>query len=115
MRYLLALLIAGPAFAQEYAVRAGDETFAAEALERRLSGRSLVFYDDGRSEYYPDGRYTYTYAGDGGTAYGYWRVTEAGEVCVDFVTGFSRCDLYVMNGGRLLLLTDKGARFPVRP
>ncbi|MGP6087743.1 hypothetical protein [Antarctobacter jejuensis] len=115
MRILFALLIAGPVFAQGYTLREGDQPFGAEALEGRLSGQVLVFFDDGQSEYYPDGRYTYTYAGDGGTAYGYWRVTGAGEVCVDYVNGFSRCDLYVMNGGRLLLLDDKGARYPVRP
>lgn len=115
MRYLFALLLAGPAFAQTYALRPEDRPFDAAALEARLSGQVLTFFDDGQSRYFADGRYTYTYAGAGGTAHGYWRTTDKGEVCVDFVNGFSRCDLYVMNDARLLLLDDKGARFPVRP
>lgn len=115
MRLLIALLVATPALAQGYDVRPSDSVFDAQALDARLSGQVLTFYDDGQSEYYEDGRYTYTYAGDGGTAYGYWRITEDGAVCVEFVNGFARCDLYVMNGTRLLLLDGGGARFPVRP
>jgi hypothetical protein len=112
---LLAAGIAAPVGADSYALRAGDERLDAQAMRSRLSGHVLTFYDDGQSEYYVDGRYTYTYAGDGGTAYGYWRVTEDGAVCVDFVNGFARCDLYVMNGVRMILLDERGDRYPVRP
>ncbi|KUF09436.1 hypothetical protein [Pseudoponticoccus marisrubri] len=112
---LLALLIAGPAFAQGFDLRAGDAPLTGEALRERLTGRTVTFYDDGQSEYYPDGRYTYTYAGQGGTAYGYWRIDAEGAVCIDFVNGFARCDLYVRNAGRLVLLDAAGERFPARP
>ena len=115
MKFIFALLIAGPASAEGYDLRAGDTQLTATALEVRLRGQIVTFYDDGASEYYDDDRYTYTYANDGGTAYGYWRIAEDGAVCVDFVNGFARCDIYVMNDGRLMLLDAGGSRFPVRP
>ena len=98
-----------------YAQRDSDTALTVQALQTRLFGQILTFYDDGQSEYYPDGRYTYTYAGNGGTAYGYWRIEADGAVCVDFVNGFARCDRYVMAGAQLVLLDEKGARYPVRP
>ncbi len=110
-----AFVLAEPAAAQSYALREGDAPLGPAALETRLRGDTLTFFDDGQSRYFEDGRYTYTYAGDGGTAYGYWRISGEGRVCVDYVNGFSRCDLYVMNAGRLLLLDEDGSRFPVRP
>ena len=89
--------------------------FGADALHTRLSGQIATFLYDGQPEYCPDGRYTYTYSEDGGTAYGYWRIAEDGAVCVDFVNGFSGCDFYAMNGGRLLIPDASGAGFPARP
>jgi hypothetical protein len=115
MRFLIALLIAGPACAQDYEFREGDAPLTAAALEQRLRGNVVTFFDDGQSEYFEDGRYTYTYANNGGTAYGYWQIDGDGAVCIAFVNGFSRCDFYVMNGTRLLLLDNGGSRFPVRP
>ncbi|MDJ0822291.1 MAG: hypothetical protein QNJ09_10855 [Paracoccaceae bacterium] len=108
------LVCATGVLAEPFAMRSGDIGFDPDAMRDRLSGQILTFYDDGQSEYYVDGRYTYTYANDGGTAYGYWRVEDTGAVCIDFVNGFSRCDLYVRNGDRLLLIDENGARFPVR-
>lgn len=116
MRMLLFLLLSATTLhAQGFGMRDGDTTMTGAALEDRISGQVLTFYDDGKSEFYTDGRYSFTYAGDGGTAYGYWRMEDSGAVCVDFVNGFSRCDLFVMNAGRMLLLDEKGNRYPVRP
>lgn len=113
---LLAVLLAGPAFAQPaYDLRDDDVRFDIAALTERLSGNTVTFFDDGQSEYYTDGRYTYTYANDGGTAYGYWRIESDTQVCIDYVNGFSRCDLYVTNGDRMILLDERGERYPVRP
>lgn len=111
----LALLIATAAQAQGFDQRDSDTAFSKDALVARISGQILTFYDDGKSEYYPDGRYTYTYAGDGGTAYGYWEISDDATVCIAFVNGFSRCDVYVKDGDRLVMLDEKGARYPVRP
>ena len=112
--FVICLLWAGSALADPFVMRSGDIVFDPDAMRERLSGQILTFYDDGQSEYYTDGRYTYTYADNGGTAYGYWRVEDNGAVCIEFVNGFSRCDLYVRNGDRLLLIDENGARFPVR-
>ena len=110
------LALASPGFAQElpFAAVDGDEALAENALQQRLSGQTLTFYDDGVSKYYVDGRYSYTYAQDGGTAYGYWSISN-GAVCVEFLNGFSRCDMIVQNGNRLILLDERGDRYPIRP
>ncbi len=111
---LLAVIVATPLVAQDYRARDGDVLFGNAELSARLSGRTLVFFDDGQSVYQADGKYQYTYGG-GGTWYGYWDVKDGSFVCVTFVTGVERCDQIVENDGRLVVLTDQGARFPVRP
>ena len=115
-KLVTALCLLAPAvYAEDWADRAGDQSLSIKALEARLIGQTVTFYDDGQSYYFPDGRYTYTYANDGGMAYGYFDLGENGQVCVEFLNGFSRCDRYVQAGDRLVLLTQKGERFPVRP
>ena len=111
--WVLAMLVAAPVAAQEWNSRDEDRAFDAAALHARLAGQTLVFFDDGRSVYDADGKYRYTYGG-GGTWYGYWRAGAGSVVCVTFVTGVERCDRIVENGGRLVVLTGKGERFPVR-
>ncbi|MGR3760819.1 hypothetical protein ACUXV3_11910 [Roseobacteraceae bacterium NS-SX3] len=117
MRYLVPLILclAGPATAADWALRTGDEPFSRSELAA-LSGQSFTFFDDGESRFGADGAYSYTYsaANGGGTAWGSYRIAGDGSVCVDFVSGFARCDLYVRNGGRVILITEKGERFPVR-
>lgn len=108
-------LMAGPTIAQDFKTKDGDEIFDQFALAETLAGKVLVFYDDGKSQYYDDGRYSYTYAGDGGTAYGYWDVSENGAVCITFLNEATRCDLYVMNGKRMIMIDENSNRFPVRP
>ncbi|MCC1490995.1 hypothetical protein [Cognatishimia sp. F0-27] len=114
-RPALLLLVLAPfaALAEPFALRDGDVALPDPAA--RFAGQSITFFDNGVSAFYEDGRYTYTYANDGGTAYGYWRISETGAVCIDYVNGFARCDLYVENAGRLILLDEKGDRYPVRP
>lgn len=99
--------------AQDWKGQNGDKPFDVPGLFAQLSGQTLVFYDDGRSVFERNGQYQYTYGG-GGTWYGHWQVTEDSVVCVTFVTGVERCDRIVENGGRLVMQTADGMRFPVR-
>lgn len=117
MRLVFCLCLVLPAqvaLAQDWALRAGDEPLSLAQLDALSDGASVTYYDDGTSEYSAGGAYSYTYADGGGTAFGVFRVTEDGEVCVDYRNGFSRCDLFVRKNGVLVLLTEKGERFPVR-
>jgi len=41
-------------------------------------------------------------------------IGDAGMVCVTYDSGPERCDMFVMSGDRLVLLTDSGERYPVR-
>ena len=43
-----------------------------------------------------------------------FEIGEQGQICIQYRNGFGRCDTYVRNAGRLVLLTEKGERFPVR-
>ncbi|WP_323767596.1 hypothetical protein [Marinovum sp.] len=115
MRFLFVLCLAATPLAADPLARDSDREIGSDALDNRLRGARIAFYDGGVSEYYDDGRYTYTYADQGGTGYGYYEVSGDSRVCIDFVNGFSRCDLYVLDAqGRLVVITEKGDRFPVR-
>ena len=110
----LCLVLSTPAVAQDWALRAGDRVLSHEEVEALTSGQTLVFYDDGRSMYSAGGAYSYTYA-SGAAAFGHYEIRPDGTVCIAYVNGFGRCDRYVEAAGRIVLLTEKGLRFPVRP
>lgn len=108
-------MMACPALAQDWALRSGDRVLGQAEVARLVEDRTLVFFDDGRSRFSSGGAYSYTYANGGGTAFGTFEVGADGTVCIAFRNGFSRCDRYVDAGGRVVMLTQKGERFPVRP
>ena len=112
---LILCVMAAPVAAQDWFLRDDDTRIGLEALDERLRGQVLTFFDDGQSRFFEDDRYTYTYPNGGGVAYGYYAVNEDGTVCIEFINGFSRCDLFVENAGRLILVTEDGQRFPIRP
>ena len=60
---LAMMALAAPAMAQDWKTHPEDTPFNQEALTQRLSGQTLVFYDDGRSIFETDGKYNYTYGG----------------------------------------------------
>lgn len=99
--------------AQEWAQRSGDRALSREEVAELTGGRTLVFYDDGRSKFSVGGAYSYTYA-SGESAFGRYRVEPDGTVCIAYRNGFGRCDRYVERAGRIVMLTEKGERFPVR-
>lgn len=111
---ILSAFIATGATAQDWAELDGDTRMTGQALADLTNGHVLTFYDDGQSSYGADGSYSYTYAG-GDSATGRFSITDDGLVCVAFDNGRSRCDRFVQSRGRVVLLTAKGDRFPVRP
>ncbi|MGR3639829.1 hypothetical protein [Alterinioella nitratireducens] len=111
---VLFLLLASPAVAQEWFMRAGDVLFSEVELSDRLRGNTITFHDGGEARFFEDESYSYTYANGGGTAQGQYKVNDDSTVCIDFANGFSRCDLYVLNGERLVMATEDGVRFPIR-
>lgn len=117
MKAILTLVIclaAVPLHAAEWAVRKSDQSLTREEVDRLTAGQTIIFYDGGRSKYSVGGSYSYTYA-SGESAYGQYSIAEDGTVCVAYRNGFGRCDRYVRNGDRVILLTETGLRFPVRP
>lgn len=117
MRTLLCLffgLVALPTLAAEWALNETDRILNRQEVDALTAGQTLVFYDDGQSKYSVGGAYSYTYA-SGESAFGRYEIEEDGTVCIIYRNGFSRCDRYVQSGARIILLTEKGLRFPVRP
>lgn len=118
MRFVIyaLLLSAGAAQAQEFNPRSTDLVLDADSMADRVVGRTHEFFDGGVSFFSVSGTYTYTYDG-GRRAYGQYELQDSGAggvVCSSFDNGFSRCDMYVDDGTRLVLLTEDGTRFPVR-
>ncbi|MFL4469902.1 hypothetical protein ACERZ8_08515 [Tateyamaria armeniaca] len=111
----LLLFLATPVAAQDWAFRSSDTVLDRSAVLTLVEGHTLIFFDDGQSKFSAGGAHSYTYANGGGTAFGRFDVAEDGLVCIAYRNGFSRCDRYVENAGRYVLLTEKGERFPIRP
>ncbi|SLN74232.1 hypothetical protein [Ruegeria meonggei] len=109
---ILALLAAGPLWAAEWPTKPGDVPLSSVELDG-LAGRTLTFYDDGQSKFSAGGAYSFTYA-SGDSAFGTYSIAEDGSVCIAYRNGFTRCDLYVRSGERLILIDEKGDRYPVR-
>lgn len=117
MRIALALflsLCAVCASAADWALRETDRVLSRDEVETLTTGRTIVFYDDGQSKYSAGGAYSYTYA-SGESAFGRYEIAEDGTVCIAYNNGFGRCDRYVQSGDRIVLLTENGLRFPIRP
>ncbi|MDA7964824.1 hypothetical protein [Ruegeria sp.] len=113
IRFLtFAIFAASPLWAADWATRPGDVQLTPDELSA-LAGRTLTFYDDGQSRFSEGGAYSYTYA-SGESAFGTYSIAEDGSVCIAYRNGFSRCDLYVRSGERLILIDEKGDRYPVR-
>ncbi|WP_170575523.1 hypothetical protein [Ruegeria atlantica] len=110
---ILGVLAASPVWAAEWHMKPGDVPLTPAELDA-LAGRTLTFYDDGQSKYSAGGAYSYTYA-SGESAFGTYSIAEDGSICIQYRNGFSRCDLYVYSGERLILIDQKGDRYPVRP
>ena len=110
---LLLCTLAAPAFAQD-GLRPGDQVLDQAGLTALLSGQIIEFHDGSKSRYGHDGDYGYTYTDDGPVWSGRYEVADESRVCVAFDNGSSRCDLFVRNGERIVLINADGTRFPVR-
>ena len=82
-------------------------------LTLAVTGQRLVFYDDATARFADDGKYAYTYE-DGGTWLGLYETMTDSSICITFVTGVTRYDLYVRADERLVLVTAESMRFPIK-
>ncbi|MEM1374230.1 MAG: hypothetical protein AAGF78_07605 [Pseudomonadota bacterium] len=116
MRYLIFLLMVSsgaPSVASAQGLREGDAVLGDAEMRLEVRGSTHTFFDGGQSFFSVTDSYSYTYP-DGAVAYGRYELRTGGIVCTFFTHGFERCDTYVRNGGRLVLIDAAGVRFPVR-
>lgn len=115
MRLLLLLLfIPAAGLAGEFTLLKGDQALSMEQVSDLTRNGRLEFYEGGRSRYSVGGAYSYSYK-DGGTAFGRFEIRPDGAVCVTFRNGRDRCDRFVRSHGRLVMITQTGDRYPIRP
>lgn len=105
-------VIACPVAAQ--GIRDDEKTLNIIELDGALSGQAVEFYDGSKARYMSDRGYSYTYQEGEPPFVGTYEPRDDSQVCVEFDNGFSRCDMYVMAGERLVLIIADGTRFPVR-
>lgn len=110
---IFSLVFGSSAFAQD-SLRDSEEIIAQSQLSGLLSGHIVEFFDGSKSTFGSDGGYSYTYTDDGPIWAGRYMVEDQSRVCVDFDNGSRRCDRYVRDGERLVLITVDGTRFPIR-
>ena len=114
MKQLFALVacLAMPAFADGH--RSSDVILDHAGMKALLSGKTVTFFDGSKSTYSSDGTYGYTYTDDGPVWRGQYTLDDNSRVCVVFDNEETRCDMFVMDGDRAILITRDGTRFPVR-
>jgi len=113
---LLAFLLLLPtaAIASDFAVLKGDTPLTREEVIALTQTHLVEFYEGGQSRYSVGGSYSYTYQ-SGGTAFGKFEVGPEGAICIKYRNGRNRCDRFVRSHGRLVMITQTGDRFPIRP
>ena len=117
MRSLIAFLLSTVAAAAQsnLPVQSGETALTRVEVIALTTDATLVFYDNGQSKFSTGGAYSYTYANDGGTAFGVYRIAPDGVVCIDYRNGRTRCDRYVRSRDRIVMVTETGDRYPIRP
>ena len=117
MKYAVLLIaLATPVAAQDYAVRSADIVLTSASLSDQILDRDLEYFDGGICRYDTNGAYAWTYADNngGGVHRSVHVMRDDGVVCITYDAGPTRCDMFVVSSGRLILLTDDGQRYPVR-
>ncbi|MDF1726722.1 MAG: hypothetical protein P1U53_03125 [Sulfitobacter sp.] len=115
MRILLSLLLLPlPLSAADYSLLAGDRVLEDAELTALTDREVVEFYEGGQSRYSADGGYSYTYQ-SGGRALGTYEIGTEGMICILFDNGRDRCDRFVTSHGRVVMITEEGERYPIRP
>jgi len=115
MRYLLPfVLMPGLALADGFALLKDDQLLSRQEVVEMTQGHLVEFFKGGQSRYSAGGAYSYTYQG-GGTAFGQYEIGPDGVICIVFNNGRDRCDRFVRSHGRLVMITQSGDRYPIRP
>lgn len=115
MRFLVFfLLLPTVGLAADFTLLKEDQALTPSEIEALVSDTVVEFYEGGQSRYSTGGAYSYTYK-SGGTAFGKFEVRPDGAICVLFNNGRDRCDFFVHSHGRVVMITQSGERYPIRP
>jgi hypothetical protein len=109
-----ALAAAASAVGAQSGLRDTDRPYGRAELVALLSEHAVEFHDGGVSRYRGDGAYSFKYTDTDRPYLGTYAVGEGGEVCVTFLSGSRRCDTFVADDQRMVLIIGDGTRFPVR-
>ncbi|MBO9453467.1 hypothetical protein J7426_24625 [Tropicibacter sp. R16_0] len=98
---------ASPKVAKSF-LKSGDQRVNAAWLEKNLSGRKIVFPSGEFERYWDNGSYSYHSGGQKWAANSY-KFYDSGMRCIGYST--PRFDLYVVNGGKLVLVNQNKERY----
>lgn len=112
--FFLLMFLPATVLASDFTTLQGDAPLAQEEVITLTERHLLEFYEGGQSRYSAGGSYSYTYRG-GSTSFGQFDIGPDGVICVAFNNGRERCDQFVHSHGRLVMITQSGDRFPIRP
>jgi hypothetical protein len=98
---------------QSGAVLRTDQRISGDQLKALVHGKTVHYPDGGRETYAADG--SYLYVEPNGTRWPAPKVTYApdGRRCMTYPER-TRCDLFVVNDRRLVVINWRGTRSPVR-
>ena len=114
---VLAITAATPGFAacgkkppvNNWNLQAGDKRVTGAYLGKLLPGKKVKFMEGGIEDYAANGGYTYKLKGKSYRSNGF-RFYADGIRCIDYPND-PRYDLYVVNGGKLVLINWVGGRY----
>ena len=114
---VLALALATPVSAtcgkkppvNNWNLQAGDKRVTGAYLGKMLTGKKVRFKEGGTEVFAADGGYTYKLDGKSYRSNGF-RFYANGIRCIDYPND-PRYDLYVVNGGKLMLINRVGGRY----
>jgi hypothetical protein len=114
MPILAATLMLATAVQAQQGLRETDRAYGQAELSAMLADFAVEFHDGSVSRYRGDGMYSFKYTDSDRPYIGTYEVRDAGQVCIAFASGDTRCDTFVADGTRMVLVIADGNRFPVR-
>lgn len=112
--HLVLIAVAGSAMAQSWNLHEMDIPLDMTQLWELTDDSTLIFPDDGESRFSPDGSYLHIFPDHRRAEFGRFSLERGGRICVDLENGRNRCDLFVYNDKLLIMISERGGRFPVR-
>ena len=95
----------------DWNIKNGDQRVTGKQVKSMVFGKIVKFKDGSKEHYKANGTYVFQ---DNSKTYPPvdYKFFKDGKRCMYFDGGGRRCDMYVMNNGKLVLINAQGKRYP---